>query len=105
MEERVDQWKNEVVSRILITPGSLFHNTCNCLTRVMNGVSKVRPPTQELNIIVFSPFVLHYINEVTSKYYGFSLLDSSKGLLLASVRVTPGFPPVEFSHTFSTCGT
>jgi hypothetical protein len=32
----------------------------------MNGVRKViqTPPDDDLKIIVFSPFVLHYINEV-----------------------------------------
>jgi hypothetical protein len=30
----------------------------------MNGVQKVTPPDEELNIIVFSPFVFHYINEI-----------------------------------------
>jgi hypothetical protein len=60
----------------------------------MNGVRKVTPPDEELKIIVFSPFVLHYINEVL---HGFSLLEASKGLLL--VRGAPDFPPVEFLLT------
>ena len=62
----------------------------------MNGVRKVTPPdeepSQELKIIVFSPFVsLH------QRSIGFSLLDDSKGLVL--VHVAPDFKPVEFLCT------
>ena len=59
----------------------------------MNGFRKVTSPSEELMIIVFSPFVL----STSTKYYGFSLLEVSKGLLL--VCVEPDFPPVEFSLT------
>jgi hypothetical protein len=59
----------------------------------MNGFRKVTSPDEELKIIVFSPFVL----PTSTKYYGFSLLEVSKGLLL--VCVEPDFPPVEFSLT------
>ena len=42
-------------------------------------------------------FVLHYINKVLSGVLSLRLLDSSNGLSL--LRITPDFPPVEFSLT------
>jgi hypothetical protein len=41
----------------------------------MNGFRKVRPPDEEHKIIVFSPFVLYYINEEV--ILGFSRLEDS----------------------------
>jgi hypothetical protein len=60
--------------------------------RMTDHCDVITPPI-EFKIIVFSPFVLHYINEVL----WFSLLDTSIGLTL--LRVAPDFPPVEFSLT------
>jgi hypothetical protein len=59
----------------------------------MNGVRKVTSPDEELKIIL----LVRLSFTTSTKYYDFSLLDVSKGLLL--VRVAPGFPPVELSLT------
>ena len=62
----------------------------------MNGVRKVTAPDEELKIIVFSPFPLHYINEVLR------LLTSSRLEGVVTCARCTRFPPVEFSLTFST---
>ena len=64
----------------------------------MNGVRKVKPLTdKELRIFVFCRLSF----TTSTKYYGFSLGETSKGLLasLLLVLVAPYFPPVEFSLT------
>ena len=59
----------------------------------MNGVRKVKPPDEDIKIIVFSRLSF----TTSTMYCGFSLLEASKGLLL--VLFAPDFPPVELSLT------
>ncbi len=48
----------EKLSLVLLPPHQRF------LPRVVNVVRKVTPPDEKFKIIVFSPFVLYYIDEV-----------------------------------------
>ena len=57
-------------------------------------VRKVTSPDEELKIIVFSPFVLHYIKEVLPRFL------TSWGLeRVVTGAFAPDFPPVDFSLT------